>query len=215
MTGVVLPPDEVDYLRTVGRCRSLEHDEPLCFEGAPPGEVFLVESGAVRMVMTALSGRETLLDTRGPGELVGEFSALDGTPRSASVYADEPTAVVVLTRQGFLDALAARPELARVLLVGLAAKVRAADQRTVGRDSADVTARVVAQLVALSQAFVESHPVGQPIRLVIRQADLAARVGSTRETVARVLGELREGGVLETGRGVICVSGLGRLRSLL
>ena len=146
---------------------------------------------------------ELILATRGPGELVGEMAAFDESPRSASVVADQATLVAAISRARFVEAIESRPTLARLFVKTLVAKVRAADQRTVNRQANDVHSRVVGQLAVMSETFREHNRPDVPIRLAIRQTDLADWVGSTRETVARVLGDLRDAGCIKTGRGTV------------
>lgn len=69
------------------------------------------------------------LATVGPGDVVGELSLIDGKPTSASVVADTPLEAFVLYRTRFNKLLQTTPQLYPRLLVGLAARVRAIDQR--------------------------------------------------------------------------------------
>jgi CRP-like cAMP-binding protein len=184
----------------------------VCHEGDPPGEVFLIERGSVRIVMSPPSGRELILSTRSAGQLVGEMSAFDGRPRSASVIANEPTTMFVIAAEVFLDAVITRPTLSSHFLAVLTEKLRAADDRTMTRTTKHVPTRLAARLVALSEAHLEH--VGSPgeITLGIRQADLASWVGASREAVARVLADWREANVVRTGRGSLAVLDLAALR---
>lgn len=211
---MVLFTEDIAYLADLGHRRALEEGEPLCHEGARGDEVFLVESGSVRVVATAITGRETLLEIRRSGQLVGELSAFDGDPRSASIYANEPTRVVAISTQRFLGAIAARPALGTHLLGAMSRMIRTADQRAVNRDSIDVRTRLVLLLISLSATVVDEHEPDAPVTLRVRQDELASRVGAARETVARVLGDLRSEGYVVTGRGRIELVNLPGLRRL-
>jgi CRP-like cAMP-binding protein len=76
--------------RTFARGEALMHAEQV------PREVLLLRSGRVRVSAATPGGRRLLLAFRGPGELVGELSAIDEQPRSASVVALEPVEALVL-----------------------------------------------------------------------------------------------------------------------
>jgi len=74
-------------------------------------------------------GRTRRLGTVGPGDVVGELSLIDGKPTSASVVAETPLDALVIYRTEFDKLLASTPQLYPRLLVGLADRIRAMDQR--------------------------------------------------------------------------------------
>jgi len=74
-------------------------------------------------------GSSRRLATVGPGDVVGELSMIDGKPTSASVVADTPLEALVIYRTRFTKLLESTPQLYQRLLIGLAARLRAIDQR--------------------------------------------------------------------------------------
>jgi CRP-like cAMP-binding protein len=74
-----------------------------------PGEVIVREGDAGGFAFTIISGRvsvsrmvdgsETVIDTLGKGEIVGELSILANQPRTATVSALEPTVIRIMSRQ--------------------------------------------------------------------------------------------------------------------
>src|SRR4051794_33103294 len=71
------------------RC-SFARGRTVFHEGQVPDRVLLLSAGVVKVRLVTGTGREVVLAFRGPGELVGEQSALDGSPRSATIVAVEP-----------------------------------------------------------------------------------------------------------------------------
>ena len=86
----------------------------------------VARKGAVTGAEQGISRR---LATVGPGDVVGELSMIDGKPTSASVVADTSLEALVIYRTRFAKLLDSTPELYQRLLVGLAARLRAIDQR--------------------------------------------------------------------------------------
>ncbi len=78
----------------------------------------------------AEQGTGRRLATVGPGDVVGELSLIDGKRTSASVVADTPMETLVIYRTRFTKLLDSTPAMCQRLLVGLAARLRAIDQRT-------------------------------------------------------------------------------------
>ncbi len=68
----------------------------------------------------------------GPGEIIGEMSAIDGSSRSATVVADEPLEASYIARDAFRAAIQRRPEVAMRLLTMLVQRLRDADARLAG-----------------------------------------------------------------------------------
>lgn len=75
-------------------------------------------------------GTSRRLATVGPGDIVGELSLIDGKRTSASVVADTPMETLVIYRTRFNKLLDSTPQMCQRLLLGLAARLRAIDQRT-------------------------------------------------------------------------------------
>jgi CRP-like cAMP-binding protein len=160
--------------------------------------VFCVD-GAVEVTSFSLTGREVAFARLGPGSVLGELAALDGGPRSASAIATAQSRLARLPRAEVSRLLHDHPRVAWRLLEGLAGVIRRLNDRVIDLNTQSANQRVIRELlqaarpspVAAGQQIVEPAPT---------QASLAARADTTRETVARVLGELRDGGLV-TKRG--------------
>jgi CRP-like cAMP-binding protein len=61
------------------------------------------------------------------GDFFGEMSLIDGMPRSASVIAESPTALLVIEARSFRNLLDTVPGLQRKLLITLCTRLRTAD----------------------------------------------------------------------------------------
>ena len=79
-------PAAVEFER-LGRRRRVPAGEMLFLEGDRADEVLVLLAGEVKISVGSLEGREVILDVLEPGALVGELSAIDGKPRSATVTA--------------------------------------------------------------------------------------------------------------------------------
>lgn len=106
--------------------RRLAPGEVLFAEGEPSELVGRIESGALEVVRR-VGERELVLARLGPGEHVGEMGVLEGRPRAATVRAVEPTRLVLLGREAFLESVASDPALAHRLLVTLSERLHRAD----------------------------------------------------------------------------------------
>lgn len=179
---------------------------------APGTEVYFVVAGAVRVLIHSESGRAVAFDDMAPGACVGEIAAIDGRPRTASVEALEPTLCAILPHRIFLDVIATSPAAAMALLKRMAAMVRASTERILDLSTLGAHNRVYAEILRLAKPGLDGRPAIRPIPV---HSDLAARVSTTRETVARVFSELARANVVVKERDAMVVAAPARLKAMV
>lgn len=211
----LLPTAEQAALRRAGTVRSYAPGDVVCRQGDPLRHVVVLLTGRVEIEAHGRAGQSLLIATRGPGEIIGELAALDGSQRSATVRALDSLTALVVPEQRFVLRCRQAPALAWAVLQVVVRRIRElGDQRTdfVGSKVAN---RVVSALLYLLEQQAEvCEPDGPPIELACTQNELAAMVGSSRESVVRALAALRATGVVATARGRIAVLRPDRLREL-
>ena len=165
-------------------------------------DVFFLLTGSVRVALFTQAGREVSVLTLRKGDCFGEFSAIDGAPRSASIEALEPCLTARLSAEDFRDVLRQTPDLSLKLLELLVGKLRGLTAKVSDFNALNADQRIRAELLRLARdaadgrdAFVIARPP--------TQAEIAARVFSNRETVAREMGRLKAAGLIgREGRGL-------------
>jgi CRP/FNR family cyclic AMP-dependent transcriptional regulator len=184
----------------------------LLTEGSVSGLVIVLHSGRVKVSSITERGDEVLLAVRSPGDLLGEFSALDGEPYSATVTALDPVDALVVGAAEFRAFLEEHPAVVLHLLELLTRRMRDADRKRVEFGAADTTGRVSSRLVELADRFGQPTQHGVRISVSLTQEELAGWVGSSREAVSKALRALRARGWIETRRKAIVVIDLAALR---
>jgi len=169
----------------------------LVHEGQLPDRVLLLTSGRVKVV-SAIADRELLLAFRGPGDLVGELSALDDAPRSATIMALERVEARSLTTGGFRTFLIQHPRASLVLLTMLSRRLRDSDAQRAELAVLTTIQRVAGRLLELSARFGLKDRGA--IRLSLSQEELAGATGASLESVGRALQTMRALNCVETGR---------------
>ena len=195
-----------------GRRRQWPAGASLYLEGESCTTVLIVVSGRVKVFSLTADGEEILLAVRGPGSLLGELSAVDGAPRSASVAALEPVVALVVPIAAFADYLRSHGDAAIVLLQLVTGRLRDADRKRVEAAAFDIPGRVARRLVELAERFGEPDGQGVRIGVALSQDELAGWVGASREAVAKALRVLRDRGFVTTGRRTMTVLDLDGLR---
>ena len=169
----------------------------------------VVRSGRVKISSLTPGGQEVVLGVRGPRELLGELSAVDGGERSATVTALDAVEVVSVSGQAFTDLLARRPAIALVLLRLITARLRDADRQRLEYAAYDVFGRVARRLLDLAEP---AAPSGSAQEVSLSHEELAAWTASSREAVSKALSAMRALGWIETRRRAIVIADLEALR---
>lgn len=177
-------------------------------------DVFFVVEGRVRVVNYSLSGKEITLEDLDTGSHFGELSALDGQPRSASVMSLDNCLIAALAQDRFLSLLKENAEISFRVLRALAGIIRNSTDRIMDLSTLAANNRVQADLLrqARSGLIGENQAEIKPIPV---HGDIASRVSTTRETVARVLSELARTDVVERKKNVLLIKDLAKLREMV
>lgn len=168
--------------------------------------------GAVEIGQTSRRGREQVLHTEGPGAALGEAPLFDRGGYIASAIAIQPTRVLFLPRADLLDLCRRRPAVALSILETMARRVR----RFAGIAGDLAFRRIPERLARYILATAGAGPVtaGTELDLGVTQAQLAARLGTVRELVARALAQLEASGAIARRGGRIVVRDPARLAAL-
>ena len=164
-------------------------------KGSSGQTMYIVESGKVRIFSLSEAGQEVTHNIYGPGDVFGEFSLLDGQPRSAGSVALEKTVTLTLHRDHFFQHLESNPSMARSIIEVLTARLRFTTEHTESLAFLDAYGRVAMRLLDLAGRYGTGED-GAELDLRLTQAELATWVAATRESVNKVLSTFRDQGLI-------------------
>ena len=209
---------ELGHLRQLGTRRALPAGATLFLEGDDPYDLMIIEAGDIKLVATALNGQETLLDVLSAGEVLGELSAIDGAPRSATAVALTPVELTSIPVDRFLEFLQKHPASMGALLAVTVRRLRMSNRRQLEFTTSDALGRVCARIDELADRYgraggpgADADPV--QIDLPITQTELAQWCGLSREAVVKALRKLRELQWVSTNDGSVTVRDRAAVRS--
>lgn len=200
----------------LGHVRRYGARDVLLRQGDAVDDVIVLETGLVKVVTVSDEGDEIVLDLRGPGDVIGEMSAIDDAPRSATVSALVATTARHIPAGSFRAALTAEPELNMGLLRHLVRHLRDSDRSRLRYVSASSFERIVGVL----DDFAARH--GQPLPdggVVVARGlshqELADAAAVSLEAFNRGLRKLRDAGVVSTAqRRALKINDLDLLREV-
>jgi len=176
--------------------------------------LYIVKQGRVGLVHSTPDGRTITVAVLGPGALFGQMRLLGQDMRSSTAEALDDLVLCQMSETDVRSMLLADPRIAARITEGLGRRLADVEQRLADALLRTAPERVASVLAALALGAPTpvrlAGPRGREVRLT--HAQLADLVGTTRETVTRVLGELQARGVVALRRGMVVVLDVEALR---
>lgn len=164
--------------------------------------VYLLVNGRVEIYRSTADGREQVLHSETPVQSVAELPVFDGGEYPASGRTSEDSELYFLSRDDFERLYREHPEIADALIRNLGRRLRKLVHVVEKVTLRSVPSRVAKTLLEVAESSGALRDGGR-FRLARTQSALAHELATTRESVARALGDLRKNGIIETeGRRV-------------
>ena len=177
-------------------------------------EVFFIISGEVRVTIYSLAGKAVSFRDLGPGEVFGEYPAIDRGPRSASVEAHTSCLLASLPGAGFRELIEKEPGVSQAMLPQLVSKIRALTTRVYEFSTLVVSNRIQAEVLRLASDAPRSGNRAR-IEPAPTHSEIASRVSTHREAVSRELARLSRLGLIEREKNALVVRDLERLTEMV
>ena len=190
-----LPEDTLQALFAHAGVRNFPKNTVIINEGDQTNLVYLIRSGRVKVFLRNADGKKVDVNVLEAGDCFGEM-AIDGGARSASVVTMVASQLSIIPQSAFKDFVARKPDFALQIILKLILRTRGLLKNVKSLALLDVYGRVARTLLELATR--------EDDRLVIKEKlsaqDIAHRIGTSRESVSRILRDL-------IGRGYILMDG--------
>jgi len=175
--------------------------------------VLFLTAGKAHATIFSETGKQVTFRDIGTGEMFGEWAAIDGKLRSASVEAVTRCTVATMSPELFWEVLRTEPTVMAAVMKRLTRQVRTLSDKVYELSTLAVRKRIQAELLRLAEPSVSTagNAVLYPAPT---DADIAARVATTRETVNRELSEMVVAGVIEKHGRTLVIASVEKLRKL-
>jgi len=175
--------------------RRIPKHQTIVEEGLAGDYMYVIREGEVKVTKLSGDGREKILELLGPGDFFGEMSLLDNSVRSASVKSLSETRILALSRHDFLKELRRNADLAMAVIQELTRRVRQMDEQASSLSFQRVKERTEGLLRRLAKN--ESDAEGRHSTPPLTHQQIADMIGTSRETVTRIVKRLKQDGWLE------------------
>ncbi len=196
-----LDADELDRVASLAQIRAAQKDTVIFHAEDPADAVFVVANGKIKIVTTSTDGKEFILSVLGAGQVFGEMALLESAPRSASVITVTAVEMVAIKRDDFYQLLDTAPSISRKLLAILSRRLRRANSKMESLAYMDVAGRLARYLLDLARDHGQRMGKGWVVVRRPTHSDIAHSIGTSRETVSRLINEFEEGfGLVNKGK---------------
>ncbi len=181
-------------------------------EGETGKEMYVIQSGKVRISMT-VRGVEKTLVALGAGEFFGEMSILNNKPRSATATVDEAAKLLVIDPKTFEAMVRGNAEIAVRMIKKLSQRLQEADDQIENLLLRDHNSRVVHFLTHSASRMGKQQPDGVHIDIAVKE--IAAKIGLDVEPVNDVINKLVRAKLAHVTELGIAIHDVGKLREFL
>jgi CRP/FNR family transcriptional regulator, cyclic AMP receptor protein len=207
-----LTEQELGQIATISRRHKFSRDHVVFFEGSRSDSLYVIVSGSVKIYRKAQDGREKILCVLGSGEFFGEFSLIDGQPRSASVATLQPTEMLSIDHLDFRRFIMSSPDVLWKVLEAMCERLRIVNDENFDLAFRNMAYRFVCALLKLSEYGTASI---DGINVLASKQDLAAMVGCGAERVSGLLQKLEDRNLVRTRGNNIHIRDIDALRKAL
>jgi CRP/FNR family transcriptional regulator, cyclic AMP receptor protein len=206
--------DELDALASDLLPQSFYKNQVLFQQGSTTSSLYIVRSGSIQVTAFGRNREITYVGVYGPDQCFGEFSLLDGLPRSAEAVALTNSDLLVLTRPAFFRFLEHRPGVAVKLLVTISRRMRFAEGAIDHPTPLNAEQKIANVLLEIGERYGASSEGCVRLNMRLSGDDLASLSGVTRDMANAVISQLKLDGVVTLERSHVVSLDLERLRTL-
>ena len=192
-----LGPEALGRLNAIRQTNVYPKGTELFAQGQKPRGLFVLCSGRVKLTATSTSGRTLIVRVAEPGEMLGLSAVLSDAAYDMSATALDHSQVNFMPRDAFIEFLQGYGEVSARVAHHLSVELRRA-YRQVARIALASTARAKLAGLLLDWAEHEGADASPEARFELRmtQEEIGELVGSSRETIVRLLSEFRRKGLI-------------------
>lgn len=204
---------ELSHIADITTTRTYPKRQYVFMEGEERQAVFFIQEGTVKTFKVDREGNEQVINLLQKGEMFPHVGFFDDTPYPATAEIMQEARMLVIRIDDFDELLRNHPQIAVKVMKIMGRKIFMLAQRVQELISQDVRHRVVHALLRLADESGRTTDQGTYINMPLTNQDFANMVGSSRETINRVLNKLKDEKLLEADRRGILIYDLDGLRN--
>lgn len=177
--------------------QQFERGKFIFFEGDEKTAVYLVRSGVIKVYKMDEEGREQIVSFLKSGDMFPHVGFFDALPYPGTAQAVQDSQLAVIPVRKFEQLLLREPQISISVLRVLSRKIIELQQKLQDVTLQNASARIAQTLIHLSEWYGEKNGEGRLLSMRVTNRELANMIGTTRETVNRILNDMKKQGLIE------------------
>jgi CRP/FNR family cyclic AMP-dependent transcriptional regulator len=187
-----LPKNSIEDLDRVKYASAFPQGAVLFVEGQPPRGVYIVCSGRVKLSTTSRDGKTLILRIAQAGEILGLHATVAGKPYELTAETLQSSQLDFVRRDDFLKFLQNHGDACLNAAQHLSQNCQSAYEMIRSLGLSHSVSEKLARLLLEWADSAEATEEGLRIKVSLTHEEIAQLIGTSRETVTRVLGEFRD-----------------------
>jgi len=211
----LLTDKELELIDAIAVNKKFKKGEYIFFEGESGDKFFIIKKGQVKLTKMIKNGDEQILNIFSDNDIIAEIVAFDKGNYPASAITMTDTNVIVFDQSELENLILKHPSIGLKLLREMSGRLRRAQQNVRDLALKDSSARVAGLLIFLAEKYGKNKNNNVILDISLTQQELASMIGSSRETVSRVLGQFESKNLIKTSRKKIIIYSLDKIRNYI
>ncbi|MGI9103055.1 MAG: Crp/Fnr family transcriptional regulator [Terriglobales bacterium] len=188
-----LPPQTLQAFEKIKFPSALPRASVLFVEGQMPRGIYLLCRGRVKLSVNSADGKTMILKIAEPGEVLGMHACVNGIPYELTAETVQPCQVVFIKREDFQKFLEQHGAACLQAAQHLSTNCHNAYDmiRAIGL-SHSASEKLARMLLELATSEGEQTKDGIRVKLALTHEEIAQVIGTSRETVTRLLASFRK-----------------------
>ena len=200
--------EDIKWLESRAKMRKLKRGEPVYLPSELDNVVLLVASGRIKTCHVTPEGKQAIIAFVEPGEIFGELALVGGNSKDQHAEATEATNLIAIginDLQAILHKYSSVSFAITKLIGHRRLKIERRLKNLLFRTNRE---RIVHLILELTETYGQQTEEGINLGIKLSHQEIASLIGSTRETVTVVLGQIQQEGKIKTARRKIIVKDL-------
>ncbi|MGP3777356.1 Crp/Fnr family transcriptional regulator [Halanaerobium saccharolyticum] len=209
----LLTEKELDLIDEIASETEFKKGEYIFFEGEEGDKFYIIKNGQVKLTKMIKNGDEQILNIFSDHDIIAEIVAFDKGNYPASAVTMTDTEAIVFDQSELENLILKHPSIGVKLLREMSGRLRRAQQNVRDLALKDSSARVAGLLIFLAEKYGKKKKDRIILDISLTQQELASMIGSSRETVSRVLGQFESEDLIKTSRKKIIIYKLDKIKA--
>lgn len=198
-----LSSDHLNEIEATKTANLYKEHQVIFYEGNQPYGLYCVNSGKIKIYKMDSEGHQQIVRLAGAGDIMGYRCLLAGEPYSATAETIEEATVCFFDKKTFFHILETHPKTAFHVMTALAKDLRHAEDQMTNFVHKNVRERLAELLIAFKTKYGEKTKTGFKINIQLSREELAELIGTTQESVIRLISEFKTDGLIHVeGRNI-------------